>query len=215
MRRKNKVGIKWSSDFAYAIGLIATDGNLSVDGRHISYTTKDEELSLLFAQCLNIDCKARLKSRSKFESKKYFIVQFSDVNFYEYLIKIGITPKKSKTIKKVIMPKKYFPDFLRGCIDGDGSISVFNHPESKNLQLKLRLASASEEFLLWIKKSVEKILKIKSGYVWEDKNKGVYTLTYGRRDGGKILKFVYYSNDIPYLKRKREIAEKLGEWRNW
>ena len=40
---KGKVKIKWSADFAYAIGLIMTDGNLSPDGRHLCFTSKDIE----------------------------------------------------------------------------------------------------------------------------------------------------------------------------
>ena len=41
---KGKVKIEWSPDFAYAIGLITTDGNLSPDGRHVNFTSKDLEL---------------------------------------------------------------------------------------------------------------------------------------------------------------------------
>lgn len=40
---KGKVNIKWSANFAYAIGLIVSDGSLSKDGRHISFTSKDKE----------------------------------------------------------------------------------------------------------------------------------------------------------------------------
>jgi len=30
----------WSADFAYAVGLLTTDGSLSIDGRHINLTSK-------------------------------------------------------------------------------------------------------------------------------------------------------------------------------
>ena len=39
--------MQWNHDFAYAIGLITTDGNLSPDGRHINLTSKDEEIILI------------------------------------------------------------------------------------------------------------------------------------------------------------------------
>lgn len=94
MLRKDKVKINWNANFSYAIGLIATDGNLSKDGRHIIFTTKDEYLASLFIKSLNIECKITKKTRDKSKIKKYFVVQFSDVNFYKFLIKIGITPKK-------------------------------------------------------------------------------------------------------------------------
>lgn len=39
--RKGNVKIKWNNSFAYIIGVIATDGNLSPDLRHIHITSKD------------------------------------------------------------------------------------------------------------------------------------------------------------------------------
>ena len=45
---KGKVKIAWSPQFAYAIGLLVSDGNLSPDGRHINFTTTDVELIELF-----------------------------------------------------------------------------------------------------------------------------------------------------------------------
>lgn len=42
--RKNKVLLNWNNNFAYAIGVIATDGNLSPDLRHLHITSKDQEM---------------------------------------------------------------------------------------------------------------------------------------------------------------------------
>lgn len=42
MKPLSKIKIKWSPKFAYCIGLITSDGNLSKDGRHISFTSKDK-----------------------------------------------------------------------------------------------------------------------------------------------------------------------------
>jgi len=43
MKPKEKVHRVWSSDLAYAIGLIATAGCLLNDGRHIDFTSKNIE----------------------------------------------------------------------------------------------------------------------------------------------------------------------------
>jgi len=43
VKPKGKVNIKWSPNFAYAIGLLVTDGNLSPDGYHLNLTSKDLE----------------------------------------------------------------------------------------------------------------------------------------------------------------------------
>jgi len=58
MKRQNKVKIQWSSNFAYAIGLLTTDGNLSKDGRHLNLTSKDKDLINIFKGCLGIKNKA-------------------------------------------------------------------------------------------------------------------------------------------------------------
>ena len=42
--RRHIHGIGWDPEVAYAVGLIATDGNLSRDGRHMSVTSKDRDL---------------------------------------------------------------------------------------------------------------------------------------------------------------------------
>ncbi|PIZ81282.1 MAG: hypothetical protein COY02_02875, partial [Parcubacteria group bacterium CG_4_10_14_0_2_um_filter_41_6] len=98
MRRLSKVKIEWSPDFAYAIGLLATDGNLSKDGRHINMTSKDEEMISVFKKCLSIQNKTGRKCRGGSKEKKYFQVQFGDKNFYNFLMSLGLTPAKSKTL---------------------------------------------------------------------------------------------------------------------
>ncbi|TSC70018.1 MAG: Uncharacterized protein CEO12_608 [Parcubacteria group bacterium Gr01-1014_46] len=212
-KRLSKVKIIWNVNFAYAIGLITTDGNLSIDGRHISFTTKDKQLASLFKKCLGLNNKIGKKSRGHSKIKKYYVIQFGDVNLYEYLQTIGLTPTKSKTIREIDVPDKYFADFLRGCLDGDGNISIFNHPESKHKQLKVRFTSASEKFLLWIHNAISKKYKINGGYIYKDKIKSVSTLSYAKNDGGKILKLMYYRKNLPFLKRKKDIFDSmLGEW---
>ncbi len=47
-------GLAWSPAVAYAVGLIATDGNLSRDGRHISVVSKDLDLLETLCRCLGL-----------------------------------------------------------------------------------------------------------------------------------------------------------------
>ncbi len=98
MLPREKVKIKWSFDFAYAIGLIATDGYLSSSGRHISFTSKDKEQIKNYMKALYIFCHVGKKSSGTVKWKKYYVVQFSDVSFYNFLLSIGITRAKKKNI---------------------------------------------------------------------------------------------------------------------
>jgi hypothetical protein len=202
MKRLSKVKIEWSPAFAYAIGLLATDGNLSPDGRHLNLTTKDEDLVMQFKKCLNLTNKIGRKSRgANLADKKYYVIQFGDKNFYEYLVSIGITPAKSKTLNKLDIPQKYFIDFFRGCVDGDGSITTHMHPESKHPQLRIRLYSASRLFLEWAKGMVSETTGIHNGWI-ETKIDGMSVLVYAMKDSISLFSFLYYPGVEYYLKRK-------------
>ena len=210
MYRLSKVKIEWSSKFAYAIGLIATDGCLSGDRRHIDFTSKDEELVLKFRECLGINNKVGIKQRGKdkYKMNTCFRVQFCDTNFYEFLVAIGLTPAKSKTLGKLSIPKEYFWDFLRGCIDGDGTIGVSKHPESIHPQLKIRLYSASSKFLLWLKEEIKQLSDLEGGWI-EDaiKSSRVYKLSFAKKDSIKLLRLIY--NQDCCLSRKYEPVKYL------
>lgn len=67
-----KVQIKWSSNFAYAIGLLVTDGCLSSDGRHIDFTSKDLELINNMQTALHINLLVGKKNSGSQHEKKYF-----------------------------------------------------------------------------------------------------------------------------------------------
>ena len=138
----------WSTNFAYALGLITADGNLSPDGRHMAFVSKDLDLIDTFKNYLDLKNRGSLKTSgySKDPNKKYYVVQFGNARLYRFLKLIGLGPNKSKNIARLFVPRQYFPDFLRGLIDGDGHIHVFKHPESKNLQLNLRVISGSYPF---------------------------------------------------------------------
>lgn len=204
MRRLSKVKIAWSPQFAYAIGLITSDGNLSIDNRHINFTSKDRDLAILYKKCLGIKNKIGRKGSGQYKAKKYYVVQFGDKNFYEFLLAIGLMQAKSKKLKALKIPSKYFLDFFRGCIDGDGNINVFHHPESRHPQLRLRLCSASFHFLNWIQNRLKMILGIRRGWI-DEKNKA-HELNYGKADSEKLLKYIYYDENSPRLERKYLLA---------
>ena len=211
VHRLSKTKIEWSPKFAYAIGLIATDGCLCNDGRHIDFTSKDEELVLKFRECLGIKNKIGIKYRGndKYKKTKCFRVQLGDINFYEFLVSIGLSPKKSKILKDLSVPRQYFWHFLRGCIDGDGSIGSYKHPESAHPQLRVRLYSASPKFLEWIKKEIMTGTDLEGGWIEDSiKKSRIYKLVFAKEDSIKLLKLIYDNPDY-CLMRKYQRAERF------
>jgi len=196
---KCQVSTRWSRGLAYAIGLIASDGCLYRDGRHIDFTSKDLELVKIFKDYLGLGNKIGKKSRSAEKEKRYFHVQFGDVNFYKFLIKIGLSPAKSKTIGPLRVSDRYFFDFLRGCIDGDGNIHTYKHPESRHPQLRIRISSASKKFLQWIQYKNHRLAGIKG---WLRPSGRCYRLEYAMDDSRNLLDRIYYKKFPPSLSRK-------------
>lgn len=200
--------MRWSSDLAYAVGLITTDGNLSKDGRHIDLTSKDLEQIKTFLKALDFDYKISSKL-SGYSDKKYYRTQFSNVKFYRFLLKIGLTPAKSKTIGVLKIPDKYFADFLRGCLDGDGyTYSYYDRRWKNSFQLYTGFVSASKEYLDWLNLTIEKLYSIKGTIRFHSK---AFSLEYAKRNSLVLLKKMYYKEGILYLGRKySKIIKALG-----
>lgn len=209
MRRLKKVDTTWCPELAYVIGIIATDGNLSPSGRHINITSKDVDLIRTVRKLLRLDNKIGKKARGGSQEKKYFVLQFGDIAFYEFLESIGLSRAKSKTMGRISIPDEFFIDFLRGCIDGDGTIGAFKHPESVRPQIRLCLTSASPRFLDFMLGSIRRLCGVKGGYIYDMPNKSASILSFGKEDSVKILRLIYYSPILPALKRKLRIAERL------
>lgn len=200
----NKDNIKWSPNIAYAVGLITTDGSLSSDKRHITFVSKDIALIITFKYCLGLNNRIRPK-KSGFSERLYYKVQFGNVKLYRWLLKIGLTPNKTKTIGKLDVPKKYLPDFLRGHLDGDGCLRSFQDPVYRNSKrLYTVFYSASLKHLEWMQKSIKGLLRIKG---WIEPGRNVYRLTYAKSDSKILLPFLYYNKNVPFLGRKRNIIK--------
>jgi len=213
---------EWTPKLAYAIGLLTTDGNLSNDGRHIIMRSSDFQLLKTFKECL--DLKNKISETSKYDrwcKKPAYRVQFSNVQLYGWLLKIGLFPAKTYTIGSLSIPDKYFPDFLRGHLDGDGSVwsykdkwNTFKNPKYIYTRLWVRFRSASKIHIFWLRRKIIELISIK-GHLWEQKplnpnrNVSVWEIKFAKNDSIKLLSWMYYNSNVPCLRRKRKIAEKF------
>lgn len=208
MKPRGKVRIKWSANFAYALGLLVTDGNLSPDGRHINFTSKDRELIENFIYCLKLKNKIGRKARGGEKEKKYFVVQFGDVLFYKFLVKIGITSNKSKKINIIKIKESFFFDFLRGHLDGDGSFySYFDRRWRSSFMFYTEFVSASKAHILWLQSCIKRKIGIK-GHISKSGNHRVYQLKYAKKESLKLFRKLYYNQQVICLTRKRRKIEK-------
>lgn len=194
--------MRWSRNLAYIVGLITTDGCLSNDGRHINFTSKDYEQIQNFTKILNLKNKISIKNSSFQKNKKYYYIQFSDVNLYRFLQFIGLCPNKSKIIGKLIIPNYYFVDFLRGHLDGDGfTNSYWDKRWKSSFMLYTGFVSASKNHLIWIKEKITNLYHVDGKIKYNGKS--TYQLIYAKRSSIILLRKMYYNKSIYYLKRKK------------
>lgn len=209
-RRRETSSISWSRELAYSVGLIATDGNLSQDGRHLAIPSKDLDLLESLRRCLGLDNRI-----TRHGLGHHHRLQWGDRHFYTWLTSIGLTPRKSLTLGPIAVPDEYFADFYRGCIDGDGSITTYVDRHNDHLKptyvytrLYVSIVSASPQFVEWLRATVRRLsglsgeLTVRKSPVHND----LWRLRYAKRESLALLRWIYYAPDVPCLRRKRDIA---------
>ena len=166
----------------------------------MGFVSKDTELIGKFKEALKLTNAITKGARGGETEKKYFRIKFGDVIFYKFLNRIGLTSAKSKTIKSVMVPKKFFADFLRGLFDGDGTFYSFWDTRWPNsFVFKLSIASASLVFIRWLKRRLTELYGVK-GYI--HKGDGVFNLEYMKGDTRKLFQAMYYKEGLLYFSMK-------------
>ena len=207
---RNFVDTTWSARFAYAIGLMASDGCLDSSTKEIHFVSKDRELVENFCQAIAIQKELTRSGRGGVKEKKYWRVRFKSRNFHDWLVGVGITPRKSKTIKAVDVPNEYFADFLRGLYDGDGTFWTWWDKRWPNsFGYTLGFSSASHEFVVWLKQQLTTRYGVK-GYVHN--GDGAYTIRYVKGDTRRIFTAMYGDAGHLFLTRKREKIQQAFEF---
>lgn len=200
----------WTTELAYACGLMATDGCLIDDGRHLNLTSNDLDQLETFKECLGLKAKISWK-RSGFTGKLSPQIQFGDAVLHRWFVSIGLTPRKSKTISEVKIPDKYFFDYLRGEFDGDGSSHAYWDARwHSSVSLYINFACASKPHLEWLNHTITRLLGF-SGRIAEPYSRAVYTLRFAKSAANRLYQAMYYDAAIPFLRRKKEKLER--QWK--
>ena len=196
----------WSPEIAYAVGLIATDGNLSPSGRHVSVSSGEREVLETLLRC--VDRRAKIGHVKGGFGTHGLRVQIGDVRLYRWLQSIGLTPRKSLTLGSIDVPDDHLPHLLRGLVDGDGSIIDCTYEGTGKASgrryrtLLVRFNTASLEHAQWVRDKIEALYGLSGGLWCED---GMYQLTYAKRASRQLLPLLYPGPDVPCLQRKREV----------
>lgn len=211
----NPAPIDWTARLAYAVGLLATDGCLYGDGRHIAFISKDEDLMRIL---LGLVDRPNIHYR-RFESDFggwAFRGQFSHAVLYRWLLTIGLMPRKSLVLGAIDVPEDHLMPLVRGLLDGDGTVyTLIHHPTVRTYRnyryerLWTFFTSASRRHVEWLEARLGRAMSL-SGYIEEFHREGhknpFYRLKYGNQASRILLPAIYGDECVPRLERK---------WRKW
>lgn len=208
MRYKARRVYEWSDEIAYTVGLMASDGCLSNDGRHLILVSTDIDQLENFVAAIgrSLPISKHESGKDRYSRKQGYRVQFSDVGYYDFLLSVGLTPNKSKTIPALDVPSQYYGHFLRGLFDGDGTTYAYNDPRWPTSYLYyVGFSSASVMFLEYLVKKNKELFGVKGSSMRVSPR--VATLVYGKSDSYKIYRGMYANASSLYLGRKRDKLE--------
>ena len=133
----------------YLLGAYMTDGNVCTTPKfkNFSISSKDGDWLDLIRALISPTKKLQIRA-------DHFRLKIFDLEIIDWLISYGCVPNKSLTLKmEKSIPEKYIKDFIRGVVDGDGSISVCNYNKIINHKIhtykkvNAYICSASYEFI--------------------------------------------------------------------
>ncbi len=195
---------------AYVLGFFAADGCMIKNNRgahFIEFQITDKDILLKIKKLLGSNHKIT-ERKNNIKWKMAYRLQIGSKKMFEDLIALGMTSRKSNTLKLPIIPKKYFNHFVRGYFDGDGNVYIHKRKDRKGkLSLLAGFTCGSEVFLEKIFSELKKTANIKKGSLY-CKNNIYYCLYFSTNDSVSLYNFMYNQCGDLFLLRKRERFEK-------
>lgn len=191
---------------AYFLGLIVTDGCIhNTKGRQplVSITLKDEDRYILerFKYEIRSNKKVTCDGRGCSELN---ILSMTMVNS---LKKYGLKPNKSlDTVFPDNLPEDMYRHFIRGILDGDGSVSYYARPSRKYHVKAVRFCQGNEKFLQDIVEYLYRSIGIEKINLYKEKD-SLWSIAY-RKDISmiKLIDYMYGDAHI-YMKRKKHLCD--------
>lgn len=150
-----------SSEKAYWLGFIYADGYITEKTNRFGMELNIKDMSHMqnFLDCMDSNQKIRTRIRkNKFEGRGQEFLEscsflLNNKKIHSDLLSLGVLPNKSSIIEfpsEDVLKKEYQLDFIRGLIDGDGTIGLFNTSNGFK-KPHVSLVSASEKFIMQVK----------------------------------------------------------------
>lgn len=199
----------WSHDMAYILGIIASDGYVGYyrNKFHFSICSDDKKLLCDIKKAMQSDHNVK-----KYRNRNSYRLNICGAEMAKDLINIGITPRKTRTLKFPEVPDEFLCSFVRGYFDGDGCV----HLRKESNSIRVAICSASIEFISQLMLLLREH-ELKVNLRKETKFGVVYNIVRidKKSEVKKFYGFIYRHNKI-CLERKKVVFDNffVGEERN-
>lgn len=199
---------------AYLLGFVTADGHVHPDGLILTLSSVDISHLSLISAILGSDVqpKRRMMVREGAETTEGASCCFYSKKLVADLRKLGLESNKTWTVVPWVGPTHLMPHYWRGCVDGDGWVSIRKDPRKISIGFCGNLAMVTG-FRDFIQKTCHQNATIYPiGKIFAVSYSGI-------RPPRKIVDLLYPIGHVVSLERKRtaadQIRQELPERRSW
>jgi len=199
---------------AYILGIIYSDGCLTFDKHSHRYklniTLNDQEIMNKIHGMMTPNKKLYEYKHPRGKQTSYSIISSNEEDI-DFIVKLGVTERKSKVITFPKLATKYIRHFVRGYFDGDGSVyinrtktnykGVINHYEYINASFTTGSENFAKQLLMVLNNKGINANLVKDSREYND---SWYVKIYDKKSIGKFYNWIYRDAGL-YLERKQLI----------
>lgn len=217
-----------SNEKAYWLGLIAADGSIKNDKKKgnswtitLELMKQDKYLVEAFAKAVetNLEVKEYINpsgfQRQDGQPHIECRIVLSSVKMVNDLItKYNIVPNKSLLLNKLPnIEDQYMSHYIRGFIDGNGSITY--HKMKDKYKVPRILIYSTHNFCNNINKYLEKHVGVKINKIYDQKKEKMSFISFAAfNDILKIYNYLYKDASIYMIRKKQKLEDLISEYRD-
>jgi len=210
-----------SPDKAYWLGFIYADGYLSKSkyriGFGVSLAVEDKQHLEKLKESMSATYEVKEYSNydSGYSNNGYCRLEIYGEDIYNQLLSHGVLPKKTDILEAPNIEEELIPHFIRGYIDGDGSIYSSLRNENTNYHEYAVKVTGTPDILDYIKEYIEsnEVATINKYYQRKEGNNAYNLQLFGNNQVLNFLSLIYKDAKL-YLDRKYEKYQELVEYKN-
>ncbi len=209
---------EWNVIMAYVLGYWYADGSMypSVRGSYINVSSVDKFSIENIKKWLESEHTIRTENSKWPNGRIRFVLRIGNKTLYEGLLKLGLYPSKSLTVRMPSIPREFIKDFVRGYLDGDGCVYLGMAKGKKQAiiihKMSVIFTSGSKSFLEDLLNVLRTELNLRQTKIY--KSHRAFQLRFCTTDSVKLFKFMY--KDTPegfFFSRKFEVYERYFQLR--